>query len=1522
MVRLLDACKTRGGDAAVGRALRSAMDLSVGTPVEIALGKSALRGVVDSALDEGTVKHCGFELEDGLGRMVLSVREDGLLLAHTFFHDEEVCLKWDNTPEHPEVVRVGELAYWQVICANPGTRYPAKGEALTAEAGAELTIPFVPSPGTPNSPVAPLESLPGARAVLYLDLDGETVAHPAWNQGQPINAAPHPNYTNATWVTNVWKRVSEDYAPFAINVTTKRSVYDAAPANKRMMAVVTPTRQWLGSSQTVSGIAFLEVFPFGIPCFIFTQDEYSCADTISHEAGHTFGLSHDGRDLTPSDPYYGGHGIGETGWAPLMGAAWSDEAPSSFHLENVTQWSRNDYPDGNNPQDDLAVIASSLNAFGYRLDDKGGTLSGAMPLAVRAGIIADAGIIERSNDVDMMSFVTGSGTVSIQASPINVNSTFDSSMGANLAIKLKLYDAAGALIQEVDEPGSLSASLTRTLAAGNYFLSIEGAARGTLATGFPKYASLGQYHVSGTLAPVLSDTLPPVVAISTPGSGTVSTAEIEFAGTATDNIGVRTVEVRVNGGAWLPAVGTETWTARVTLVAGPNLLEARAADAKDNVSSPVSRSVTLALSAARITLEQPAGTVRPSGLGAVTFASRAVGQSQSKLITLRNTGQASLTGLALSIEGPDAGDFSHGGLSGTTLAPGATATVSVSVSPTAEGTRSAKLRVASNDPTKQPYEIGLTGSGRPDIGTSYLWTNFAGMPGGPGSGDGVGGEARLAEGDKPMACDAAGNLYIADTRNYTIRKVNPDGAVTTLAGSPGKSGSEDGAGGFARFQLSNGMGPISIVADSLGNVYVCEDGPNGSVIRKITPAGVVSTIYGYDIAGYEFDPETGPFTGVFQIAGSDGNGNIFVAYDDWNWETGDSWTAIKKIDSAGNISTVKELRMNLLLEGKAIKVNRNGKFLLAANCLSEGPGGEWNRGAVVFTFSANEEPSILAGSLSEVGSIDGWGSDARFYFDAPVGFSGEIFGPDAANNFYVINYSESHQEYVLRKITLQGDASTVPVDARFAGENLRSTKLCFDATGNTFYSVYFMAEIFKQAAGGGVVSFAGSSLQSGYADGQGTQARFNLPEDVTVDIQGNVYVADTQNHTIRKISPTGAVSTFAGTPGQKGDVNGARNEARFGLPRAVHAEGSGNVLAANAGAVKRIDSGGNVSLAAQILPYQTPVGDWRNPCDLVIDYAGVVRVRALAGAAIFNMTPQGLVSRMNHSDSSEWILKDQWFATDSAGGLAVNAQGILYLTDKTYGLVRKVSPDGVVTPFAGSPGLFGSNDGIGDTARFEEPHGIDLDGYGNAYVTDRFCHTIRRITPMGAVTTIGGKAGQGTARDGIGTASRFSGPTGICITSSGVIYVADTNNNRVVKGTPLSAAAEVPPLASWRFANFGTMSNSGSAADSADPDRDAMSNLLEFVLNGNPNQPDLGIQPVQRRTGNLVRFTYTRRTDAVRQGLAFFVEWSADLSPQSWTTFGTAEKILSDDGVTQDIEVSVPARKPNMFLRLRVSSDA
>lgn len=282
---------------------------------------------------------------------------------------------------------------------------------------------------------------------------------------------------------------------------------------------------------------------------------------------------------------------------------------------------------------------------------------------------------------------------------------------------------------------------------------------------------------------------------------------------------------------------------------------------------------------------------------------------------------------------------------------------------------------------------------------------------------------------------------------------------------------------------------------------------------------------------------------------------------------------------------------------------------------------------------------------------------------------------------------------------------------------------------------------------GVVTKLAGAARSSGAEDGVGGSARFNNPYGLALDSTGNLFVADTGNGTVRRVTRDGVVTTWAGRAGEFGSVDGFRTAARFNSPIGIAIDDDGNVY----------------------------VADHANHTIRRIDAAG--EVETLAGLGGYPGSEDGTGTRARFFYPFGMV----WDA------------GNLYVTDSENHTVRRVSPSGSVTTLYGSGGVAGSADGSGTAARFSQPGGIAADAAGVLWVVDTGNQLIRRISPEGEVTTAAGRAGELGTAGGVGSSARFHYPHGIATTPSGDVVIVDTLNHRLRRGTVRNDATEEPP---------------------------------------------------------------------------------------------------------------------------------
>lgn len=322
-----------------------------------------------------------------------------------------------------------------------------------------------------------------------------------------------------------------------------------------------------------------------------------------------------------------------------------------------------------------------------------------------------------------------------------------------------------------------------------------------------------------------------------------------------------------------------------------------------------------------------------------------------------------------------------------------------------------------------------------------------------------------------------------------------------------------------------------------------------------------------------------------------------------------------------------------------------------------------------------------------------------------------------------------------------------------------------------------------------VVTLAGQALVSGATNGVGTNALFSDPAALIADASGNLFIADSQNHAIRKLDTNGNVTTLAGLLGVAGSSDGTGAQARFSSPSGIARDSAGNLFVADSGnhTLRKVTPAGVVSTLAGFAGQSGftnasgSLARFHSPLGLALATNGMIYVADSGNHLLRAVTPGGVVSTLAGS-------AENWGTNDGVGsdarfngpvGTALDDAGNLFVSDANNHTIRKVTPVGVVTTWAGAPGVDGCVDGDATTARFSKPAELAFDRHGNLFVADSFNHVIRKITPDGLVSTVTGRSGNAGVADGNNGQARLFNPYGLAVRPDGALLLSDAYNETI-----------------------------------------------------------------------------------------------------------------------------------------------
>lgn len=379
-----------------------------------------------------------------------------------------------------------------------------------------------------------LSSFPSAKATIFLDFDGQTVSATAWNGGNTLYCAAAVLTDNQ--INEIFNRVSEDYRPFNINITTDSTIFLAAPLSQRIRIIITTTSDWYPG---VGGVSFTGSFIWGddTPGFVFADrlanSPKMIAECCTHESGHTLGLSHQAKysgTCTLVSTYNDGNGTGETSWAPVMG---------NSYYRNLSGWNNGPTPTGcTSDQDNLSII-TGRNGFSYRTDDHSDDPAvNPTVLNITNNQFSENGIITTNTDKDAFKItIPKSGVLHVDGIPFSVG---PGNEGADLDMKITLLNARREVVKVFDPQDKLNVTIDTTLLAGDYYLVVNGSGNANTTN----YGSLGSYRIGGVFSPL---TVTPVSQVVLSGESNKGNYHLNWNIIADEQIKNLSMETSVDG---------------------------------------------------------------------------------------------------------------------------------------------------------------------------------------------------------------------------------------------------------------------------------------------------------------------------------------------------------------------------------------------------------------------------------------------------------------------------------------------------------------------------------------------------------------------------------------------------------------------------------------------------------------------------------------------------------------------------------------------------------------------------------------------------------------------------------------------------------------------------------------------------------------------------------------------------------------------------------------------------------------
>jgi sugar lactone lactonase YvrE len=729
-----------------------------------------------------------------------------------------------------------------------------------------------------------------------------------------------------------------------------------------------------------------------------------------------------------------------------------------------------------------------------------------------------------------------------------------------------------------------------------------------------------------------------------------------------------------------------------------------------------------------------------------------------------------------------------------------------------------------------------------------------------------------------MARDGFGNLFIADTYNNVIRKVDTNGLTTIVAGnaSTGYSG-DGGAATNAQFNL-----PVALIVDTTGNLLIADSGNNR--IRKVATNGIISTVAGNGTSGFSGDNGFATAAEISNPSGLclDAAGNLFIA-DTYNF-------VIRKVAITGIITTVAGSPGNpgTFYYPTAVAVDSSNNLYIADS--QHNQVSKVNTSGTISTFAGNGTTNY---------SGDG-GAAKNAALNLPVGLA-----VDAAHNLFIVDSGNN----CIRKVGTNNVITTVAGNGTmgFSGDggvatnaNLASPQnVAVDSFGNLFIADSGNNRIRQVGTNGIIATVAGRVLNDGdFA----TNATLGSASGVAFDAAGNLYIADSHNNRIRKVDTNGIITTVAGNgfPGYSGDGASATG-ASLNVPSGLTFDASGNLYIADTlnHRIRKVDTNGIISTVAGNGAFGSSGNggaatnaQFSFPCGVAADVFGNLFIADRYYTQIRKVDTNGIITVANSQFNGNPF------------GVAVDSVGNLFIAYTDGQFVRKVSTNGVNTTVAGIfnvVGGFSGDGGSATSAKLSFPEGLAVDTTGDLFISDTFNFRIRKVNTNGIINTIAGNGTNGYSGDG-GSANNASlnNPFGIALDSGGNVYFADTGNNRVRKLSHVDFADQ--PSFTLTNVTLANLSNTYSVIITG-----TSGSVTSSVAALNLQLPP--ITPAYSATNGIYTFTWSAVSN-----LTYQLQYATNLVAPNWIDLGNPVTATNGSASTTDAVGSASQR----FYRVRL----